>query len=145
MPKGRPIEVLVVEDSPEEAQLTMDALQEGQVSKRLHWVEDGEDAMSFLRRQRRHVAAPRPDLVLLDWRLPRMSGYEVLREIKEHSNFKRIPVVIMTSSDDDKDVLDAYEAHANCFITKPMDMDKFIEAVRSIEHFWLRTAHLPAA
>ncbi len=145
IPKGRPIEILLVEDSPEEAQLTMDALQEGRVSNRIHWVEDGEEAMSFLRRERRFAAAPRPDLVLLDLRLPRMSGYEVLREIKEHPNFKRIPVVIMTSSDDEKDVIEAYDGHANCFITKPVDMDKFMEAVRSIEDFWLTIVHLPAA
>jgi two-component system, chemotaxis family, response regulator Rcp1 len=145
MPKGRPIEILLVEDSPDEAQLTMDALKEGRVSNRIHWVEDGEMAMSFLRRDGTFAFMPRPDLVLLDLRLPRMSGQEVLREIKEHPNLKRIPVVIMTSSDDEKDIMAAYDRHANCYITKPIDMDKFIEAVHSIEDFWLSVVHLPAA
>jgi chemotaxis family two-component system response regulator Rcp1 len=145
IPKGRPIEILLVEDSPEEAQLTMDALKDGRVSNRIHWVEDGEEAMSFLRRAGRHSAAPRPDLILLDLRLPRISGHEVLQEIKEHPSFRRIPVVIMTSSDDEKDVAKAYDGHANCFITKPVDIDKFIDAVRSIEDFWLTVVHLPAA
>jgi chemotaxis family two-component system response regulator Rcp1 len=145
IPKGRPIEILLVEDTPDEAQLTMDALQDGRVSNRIHWVEDGEEAMSFLRREGRHTAAPRPDLILLDLRLPRMSGQEVLQAIKQHPNWKRIPVVIMTSSDDEKDVIEAYDGHANCFITKPMDIDKFMDAVRSIEDFWLTIVHLPAA
>jgi CheY-like chemotaxis protein len=145
LPKGRPIEILLVEDSPEEAQLTIDALSEGRVSNRIHWVEDGEKAMSFLRREGPFAFVPRPDLVLLDLRLPRMSGQEVLHAIKEHPNLKRIPVVIMTSSDDEKDVLAAYDRHANCYITKPVDIDKFMEAIRSIEDFWMTLVHLPAA
>ena len=145
MPKGRPIEILLVEDTPLDAELTMDVLKEGRVNNRVHWVEDGEEAMSFLRRQGKHAAAPRPDLVLLDLRLPRMSGHEVLLEIKEHPNLKRIPVVIMTTSDDGEDVLAAYDRHANCYITKPLDMDKFMEAIRSIEDFWMTIVHLPAA
>jgi two-component system, chemotaxis family, response regulator Rcp1 len=145
LPKGRPIEILLVEDSAEEAQLTMDALQEGRVSNRIHWVEDGEEALKFLRRDGRHAGAPRPDLILLDLRLPRMSGHEVLHEIKRLPDFRRIPVVIMTSSDDEKDVIEAYNEHANCYITKPVDIDKFMEAVRSIEDFWLTVVHLPAA
>jgi chemotaxis family two-component system response regulator Rcp1 len=141
----RPIEILLVEDSVEEAELTMEALGEGRVRNRVHWVEDGEDALAFLRRQGRHAAAPRPDLVLLDLRLPRMSGHEVLLEIKQNPLWKRIPVVIMTSSDDEKDVLGAYDRHANCYITKPVDMDKFLAAIRSIEDFWLSLVRLPAA
>jgi len=141
----RPIEILLVEDSTDEAQLTMEALSEGRVRNRIHWVEDGEDAMAFLGRQGRHAQAPRPDLVLLDLRLPRMSGHEVLREIKRDPNLKRIPVVIMTASDDEKDILSAYDGHANCYVTKPVDMDKFLEAVRSIEDFWMTIVRLPAA
>jgi len=141
----RPIDILLVEDSVDEAELTMQALSEGRVRNRVHWVEDGEEAMAFLRRQGRHAAAPRPDLVLLDLRLPRMSGQEVLMEIKENPQWKRIPVVIMTASDDEKDILSAYDRHANCYVTKPVDLDKFLEAVRSIEDFWLTIVRLPAA
>jgi len=143
--RARPIEILLVEDCIDEAELTMETLREGRVSNRVHWVEDGEDALTFLRRQGPHAAAPRPDLILLDWHLPRKSGQEVLAEIKQHPQWKRIPVVIMTSSADEKDILAAYDRHANCYITKPIDMDKFMEAVRSIEDFWLTVAHLPAA
>jgi len=142
---GRPIEILLVEDNVEEAELTIEALQEGKVRNRIHWVENGEEAMAFLRRQGRHSAAPRPDLVLLDLRLPRMSGQEVLAEIKQHPNWKRIPVVIMTSSDLETDILGAYDRHANCYVTKPVDLDKFMAAVRSIEDFWLNIVCLPAA
>src|SRR5262245_33652410 len=141
----QPIEVLLVEDSVDEAELTISALKEGRVRNRVHWVEDGEEAMAFLRRQGRHTAAPRPDLVLLDLRLPRMSGQEVLLEIKQDPRWKRIPVVIMTSSDDEKDILGAYDRHANCYVTKPVDLDKFLDAVRSIEDFWLTIVRLPAA
>jgi CheY-like chemotaxis protein len=141
----RPIDILLVEDSVDEAELTMQALGEGRVCNRVHWVEDGEEALAFLRRQGRHAAAPRPDLVLLDLRLPRMSGQEVLLEIKQHPQWKRIPVVIMTSSDDERDILSAYDRHANCYVTKPVDLDKFLEAVRSIEDFWLTLVRLPAA
>ena len=142
---GKPIEILLVEDSTDEAQLTIESLREGRVRNRVHWVEDGEEAMAFLRRRGRHAAAPRPDLMLLDLRLPRMSGHEVLAEVKKDPALKRIPVVIMTESDDEKDILRAYDGHANCYITKPVDMDKFIEVVRSIEDFWLTVVHLPAA
>jgi chemotaxis family two-component system response regulator Rcp1 len=142
---GRPIEILLVEDNAEDAQVTLDALRDGRVRNRIHWVEDGEDALAFLRRHDRHSGAPRPDLILLDLRLPRMSGQEVLIEIKENPAWRRIPVVIMTSSDDEKDILAAYDKHANCYVTKPVDLDKFMEAVRSIEDFWLTVVRLPAA
>jgi CheY-like chemotaxis protein len=142
---ARPIEVLLVEDCVEEAEMTMEALRDGRVRNRIHWVEDGEEALSFLRRQGRHSAAPRPDLVLLDLRLPRMSGHEVLTAIKQHADWRRIPVVIMTSSDDEKDILNAYDHHANCYVTKPVDMEKFLEVIRSIEDFWLAIVQRPAA
>jgi len=142
---GRPIEILLVEDNAEEAELTMEALRDGRVRNRMHWVEDGEEAMEFLRRKGRFGTAPRPDLILLDLRLPRMSGQEVLAEVKQNPLWRRIPVVIMTSSDDEKDILSAYDRHANCYVTKPVDMDKFLAAVRSIEDFWLTIVHLPAA
>jgi len=142
---ARPIEILLVEDTTDEAEWTIEALRDGRVRNRVHWVEDGEEALAFLRRQGRHAAAPRPDLILLDLHLPRLSGQEVLAEIKEHPQWKRIPVVIMTSSSDEKDILMAYDRHANCYVTKPINMDKFMEAVRSIEDFWLTIVHLPAA
>jgi len=144
-PGGRSIEILLVEDNVEEAEMTMEALRDGRVRNRMHWVEDGEEAMEFLRRKGRFATAPRPDLILLDLRLPRMSGQEVLAEVKQNPLWRRIPVVIMTSSDDEKDVLSAYDRHANCYITKPVNMDKFMAAVRSIEDFWLTIVHLPAA
>lgn len=142
---ARPIEVLLVEDNIDEAEMTMEALRDGRVRNRVHWVADGEDALRFLRRQGRHSSAPRPDLVLLDLHLPRMSGHEVLTEIKQHPDFRRIPVVIMTCSDDEKDILSAYDHHANCYVTKPMNMEKFLEVIRSIEDFWLAIVQLPAA
>jgi CheY-like chemotaxis protein len=141
----RPIEILLVEDTAEEAEWTMETLRAGRVRNRVHWVEDGEDAMAFLRRRGGYAGAPRPDLVLLDLRLPRMGGQEVLAEIKRDPDLRRIPVVIMTSSDDEKDILQAYDRHANCYIRKPIDMDQFMEAVRSIEDFWLSLVRLPAA
>ena len=142
---AKPIEILLVEDSADEAELTMDTLREGRVSNRIHWVEDGEEAITFLRRQGRHSAAPRPDLILLDLNLPRLSGQEVLHEIKHNPSWKRIPVVIMSCSDDEKDILAAYDQHANCYVTKPIDLDKFMAAVRTIEDFWLSVVRLPAA
>jgi len=142
---GLPIEILLVEDNREDAELTMDVLKEGRIRNRVHWVEDGDDAMAFLRREGRHAAAPRPDLILLDLNLRRMSGQEVLAEVKQSKQWKRIPVVIMTSSDDEKDMLSAYDRHANCFVTKPIDIDKFMEVVRGIEEFWLSIVRLPAA
>ncbi len=142
---GRPIEILLVEDTAEEAELTLQALREGRVRNRVHWVEEGEEAMAFLHRQGRHAAAPRPDLVLLDLNMPRKNGLEVLAEIKEDPQLRRIPVIMMTASDNEKDVLTAYDRHANCYVKKPIDVDEFLEAVRSIEDFWLTLVHLPAA
>jgi CheY-like chemotaxis protein len=142
---GEPIEILLVEDAETEAELTMDTLREGRLHNRVHWVEDGEQALAFLRREGPHADAPRPDLILLDLEMPRMGGLEVLAVIKKHPDWKRIPVVIMTSSTKEQDVLSAYNEHANCYITKPIDIDKFMEAVRSIEDFWLSVVRLPAA
>jgi two-component system, chemotaxis family, response regulator Rcp1 len=141
----RPIEILLVEDTVDDAEWTMEALSEGRVRNRIHWVKDGEEAMAFLRQEGRYAAAPRPDLVLLDWNMPRMNGQEVLMEIKQNPRWKRIPVVVMTASTAEKDLLSAYDRHANCFVTKPVTMDKFLEAVRSIEDFWLSVVRLPAA
>jgi len=140
---GKPIEILLVEDSTEDAELTMDSLKDGRVRNRIHWVEDGEEAMAFLRRQGLYAGAPRPDLILLDLNMPRKNGREVLAEVKQDPELRRIPVVIMTSSDDEKDILAAYNLHVNCYVTKPVDLDQFINVVKSIEHFWFSIVKLP--
>jgi len=142
---GKPIEILLVEDNADEAELTMDTLKDGRVRNRVHWVEDGEEAMAFLRREGQYAAVPRPDLILLDLHMPRKSGLEVLSEIKQHPDWRRIPVVMMTSSSLEADITSAYSRHANCYVTKPIDIDKFMAAVRSIEDFWLTVVRLPAA
>jgi len=142
---GKPIEILLVEDSPDDACWTMEALKDGRVRNKVNWVEDGVDAMSFLRREGRHSMAQRPDLVLLDLNLPKKNGREVLREIKQDPDLKRIPVVIMTMSDDQKDIDETYDLNANCYVTKPVDLDRFMGVVRRIEDFWLTVVKLPAA
>jgi CheY-like chemotaxis protein len=144
-PRGEPIEILLVEDSPDDADLTTDALRDARVRNRVTLVEDGVEAMAYLRRQGGYAEAPRPDLILLDLNLPRKNGREVLAEIKQDPQLRRIPVVVMTSSDDEKDILAAYDLHVNCYITKPVDLDQFIKVVKSIEHFWLCVVKLPAA
>ena len=142
---GEPIEILLVEDTEYDARRTMNALKTGKVRNRVRWVEDGVEAMEYLRRQGAHAEAPRPDLILLDWYMPRMHGEEVLEQIKNDPDLKRIPVVIMTSSDQEADVLRAYNLHANCYVTKPVNVEEFIDKVRSIETFWLTIVKLPAA
>jgi chemotaxis family two-component system response regulator Rcp1 len=143
--RGEPIEILLVEDSPDDADLTMDALRDGRVRNRITHVEDGMQAMAFLRREGRYADAPRPDLILLDLNLPRKSGREVLAEVKQDPDLRRIPVVIMTSSDDEKDILAAYNLYVNCYVTKPVDLDQFIAVVKSIEQFWFSIVKLPAS
>jgi CheY-like chemotaxis protein len=142
---GEPIEILLVEDTEYDARRTINALKNGKIRNRVNWVEDGVEAMEFLRRQGAHADAPRPDLILLDWYMPRMHGEEVLEQIKQSPDLKRIPVVIMTSSDQEADVLKAYDLHANCYVTKPVNVNEFIDKVRSIETFWLTIVKLPAA
>jgi CheY-like chemotaxis protein len=141
---GEPIEILLVEDSPDDVVLTLDALKEGKIRNHVSVVEDGEEAMAFLRREGRHASAPRPDLILLDLNLPCKSGQEVLAEIKSDPQLKRIPVVILTISSDEIHILRAYDCHANCYITKPVDLKQFLDVVRSIEHFWLSVVKLPS-
>ena len=141
---GKPIEILLVEDSPDDACLTIEALKDGKVRNRVNHVEDGEEAMRFLQRVGKHAQAPRPDLILLDLCLPKKSGREVLEEIKQDSELRPIPVVIMTTVDDREEIRAAYHRHANCYVTKPVDLDQFIGVVRSIEDFWLTIVKLPA-
>lgn len=143
--RADPIEILLVEDSPDDADLTIDALRDGRVRNRITHVEDGVEAMAFLRREGKYADAPRPDLILLDLNLPRKNGREVLTEVKTDPDLRRIPVVVMTSSDDEKDIMEAYNRHVNCYVTKPVDLDQFIGVVKSIEHFWFSIVRLAAA
>jgi len=142
-PACRPIEILMVEDNPGDIRLTVEALKEAKVRNNLHTVEDGVEALAFLRREGRYAEAPRPDLVLLDLNLPKMNGREVLAVIKEDPDLRRIPVVILTVSQAEQDIVKSYNLHANCYITKPVDLDQFLEVVKSIENFWLTVVMLP--
>ncbi|MEH1840273.1 MAG: response regulator [Nostoc sp.] len=138
-----PIEVLLVEDNPGDAQLTRIALEDSKISIHLNVVEDGVEAMAFLRKQEKYVEAAHPDIVLLDLNLPRKDGREVLAEIKADENLRRIPVVILTTSQAEEDILKAYNLCANCYITKPVDFDQFVKIVQSIENFWFAIVKLP--
>jgi len=142
-PSGKAIDILLVEDSPGDIRLAQEALKESKISNRLFVVEDGVEAMAFLRRQGKHAEAPRPDLILLDLNLPRKSGREVLSEIKNDEDLKRIPGVVLTVSRDEEDILKSYDNHANCYITKPLDFSQFMEITKSIEQFWLTIVMLP--
>jgi len=140
---GRSIEILLVEDNPGDVRLTQEALKEAKVLNDLHVVEDGVEAMDFLRRERNYADAPRPDLILLDLNLPKKDGHEVLAEVKGDPDLRRIPVVVLTISQDEQDILKTYDLHANCYITKPVDLDQFLTVVKSIEDFWLTIVKLP--
>ena len=139
----KPIEILMVEDSPTDVLITREALDYAKIINSLHVVEDGVEALAFLRKQGQYAAASTPDLILLDLNLPRKSGQEVLAEIKADEVLKVIPVVILTTSKSETDVLKAYGLHANCYIAKPVDFDSFTEVVRSIHHFWFSVVVLP--
>jgi len=146
MPAGRvpaAIEVLLVEDSVGDVRLTREAFKDAKVHIKLHIAADGIEAMAFLRREGPHAAAPRPDLILLDLNLPKKDGREVLKEIKESASLMSIPVVILTTSDAEADILRSYQLHANCYITKPVNLDGFLTVVKSIDTFWLSVVKLP--
>jgi chemotaxis family two-component system response regulator Rcp1 len=138
-----PIEVLLVEDSPGDVRLTREALKDARVHIGLHVALDGMEAMAFLKREGEHAHAPRPDLILLDLNLPKKDGREVLKEIKENPALMSIPVVILTTSGSEADILHSYQLHANCYITKPVDLDGFLKVVQSIDSFWLSVVKLP--
>jgi len=140
---GEPIRILLVEDNPGDARLTMEALLEAKVHNSVTVIEDGEEAMAYLRRRGRHADAPRPDIILLDLNLPKKDGREVLAEVKADPDLKRIPVVIMTTSTAEEDILRSYNLHANCYVTKPVDLDQFIKVVRALDDFWLSIVKLP--
>jgi CheY-like chemotaxis protein len=137
------VEILLVEDNPGDVRLTREAMKEARVSTRMHVVPDGAEAMAFLRGEGRYAGKPRPDLILLDLNVPRKNGLEVLAEIKGDDRLKRIPVVVLSSSQAETDILESYNHHANCYIAKPADLDRFLEVVRAIETFWLSIVKLP--
>ncbi len=139
----RLVEILLVEDSPSDAELTAEALRESGLRNRLSLAEDGVDALEFLRQQGKYADAPRPDLILLDLNLPRKDGREVLAEIKADVDLRRIPVVVLTTSAAEEDVVRAYNLNANCYISKPVDLEQFIEVIKSIDDFWLTVVRLP--
>ena len=139
----KPIEILLIEDSPSDADLAIEALGQGKILNNLHFVEDGVEAMKFLRRKEPYLRVPRPDLILLDLNLPKKSGVEVLTEIKTDQSLKLIPVVILSTSAAQEDIIKSYSLHANCYITKPVDFVQFTKVIRLIEEFWLAVVQLP--
>ncbi len=141
---GRPLEILLVEDNPGDVRLMQETLKEGLPAKIIHLAEDGEGALRFLRGEKCYGHAVKPDIILLDLNLPGKSGLEILREIKEDEDLKHIPVIILTSSRADEDIMGAYRQHANCYIVKSFKISYFIEVVRAIERFWFSTVQLPA-
>lgn len=140
---GKAIDILLVEDNPGDVRLTVESLKEWKIQNVLHVVRDGEEAMDFLYRRGKYAEAIRPDLILLDLNLPKKSGKEVLKEIKEDNDLKRIPVAVLTISSAEEDILKAYDFHANCYILKPIGIDQFAKVVQSIEHFWFKIVTLP--
>lgn len=140
---GLPIDILLVEDSPADVDLTREALDDAKVRNTLHVVSDGVAALDFLRRAGDYADAPRPDLILLDLNLPKKDGREVLADIKADLSLRRIPVVVLTTSEAEQDILRSYDLHANCYVTKPVDLEQFISVIKSIENFWLVIVKLP--
>lgn len=144
MEMSRSIEILLVEDNPGDVRLTEEALKEGKVSNNLSVVGNGIEALAFLRQEGKYASSPRPDLMLLDLNLPLKSGHEVLRELKSDPAIRNIPVVVLSTSSADQDILSTYNLHANCYITKPVDLDQFMKVIQSIESFWLSIVELPS-
>jgi CheY-like chemotaxis protein len=140
---GKPIDILLVDDNPADARLTREALDDSKIANALHHVVDGMEAIAFLRREAPYQAAPRPDIILLDLNMPRMDGRQVLAEIKNDDRLKTIPIVILTTSEAEEDIVKSYQLHANCYVTKPVDFDKFVTIVQAIEDFWLSIVRLP--
>jgi two-component system response regulator len=139
----RPIEILLIEDNPGDADLAREALETSKLYNSLRVVGDGEEAMAFLQKQGEYADAPHPDLILLDLNLPKKDGREVLEEIKADDDLRRVPVVVLTTSSDEQDILKSYNLHANCYITKPIDLEQFTRVVQSIQDFWFSIVVLP--
>ncbi len=144
MVNSRSIEILLVEDNPGDARLTLEAFKEGRVLNNITVIRDGVEALEYLRRQGKYADAPVPDLVLLDLNLPKKDGRQVLEEIKTDDTLRRVPVIVLSTSASQEDVARSYGAHANCYITKPVDLDQFLHVVQSIESFWLSLVKLPS-
>ena len=144
-PQPKHIEILLVEDSPADVLIAREALSEAKLLNTIHVAEDGIEAMDFLCKRGKFASAPRPDLILLDLNLPRKNGREVLAEIKADDDLKNIPVVVLTTSSAEEDVLRSYNLHANCYVVKPVEFDSFVKAVQSIQHFWFSVVVLPSA
>jgi chemotaxis family two-component system response regulator Rcp1 len=142
---GRTMEILLVEDNPGDIRLTQEAFREGNLKTNLSVVQDGVEAMAFLRQEGKYAQVPRPDVIILDLNLPKKDGREVLAELKQDPHLKRIPVVVFTSSKAEQDILRAYDLYANCYITKPVDLEEYIELVSDVEAFWLRVVKLPSS
>jgi chemotaxis family two-component system response regulator Rcp1 len=142
---GRTMEILLVEDNPGDIRLTQEAFREGNLETNLSVVQDGVEAMAFLRQEGKYTQVPRPDVIILDLNLPKKDGREVLAELKQDPHLKRIPVVVFTSSKAEQDILRAYDLYANCYITKPVDLEEYIELVSDVEAFWLRVVKLPSS
>ena len=140
---GNPVKILLVEDNPGDIRLTKEALREGKVNNEMFIVTDGLEALAFLNQKGQYANAPRPDVILLDLNLPLMNGAEVLANIKADPRLKRIPVIVLTTSDDERDILNSYDLHANAYVTKPVDLEHFIEIIGQIEGFWLTIVKLP--
>ncbi len=141
--EGRPVQILLVEDNPGDVRLTKEALKEAKVRVHMMVAEDGEKGLAMLRRQGQYAESPRPDLVFLDLNLPRKDGRELLADIKEDPALRRIPVVVLTTSQAEQDIVRSYNLHANCYVTKPLDLEQFLHVVKAIESFWLTIVKLP--
>ena len=140
---GRPIEILLAEDNPGDVDLAREGLEEGKIHNNLHVVDNGEDALAFLRREGKYADMPRPDVIFLDLNLPRKDGREVLEEIKTDGQLKHIPVVVLTSSEAEEDIMKSYQLHANCYISKPVTFAEYVKVVKAIEGFWFAIVTLP--
>src|SRR5271170_554329 len=139
----RPVQILIVEDNPGDARLVREVMRDSKILNEIHWVADGVEALAFLRRQGKYSDAPRPNLMFLDLNMPRKDGREVLREVKGDADLRRIPVVVMTSSQAEEDIARAYDQHANCYVRKPIDFEQFHAVVKTLENFWFTTVELP--
>ncbi|MBI5324935.1 MAG: response regulator [Ignavibacteriae bacterium] len=139
----RPVEILLVEDNPGDARLAIEAMKDSKIKNNLIWIRDGIETMQYLRKEMNYSEAQRPDLILLDLNMPRKNGIEILTEIKWDDELKRIPVVILTVSKAEEDIIKTYNRHANCYVTKPLDLEQFIHVVKSIEDFWFTIVKLP--
>ncbi len=142
-PSPRPVQILIVEDNPADARLVREVMRDSKILNEIHWVPDGVEALDFLYQRGKHAKAPRPNLIFLDLNMPRKDGRAVLTEVKADEVLRRIPVVVMTSSQAEEDVARAYDAHANCYVRKPIDFQQFHQVVKTLENFWFSTVELP--